>query len=316
MSMIFCAALNTQVVPNRRFIVQPIENYTYAQLCEDLEALQTRYPDTLRVGSAGASREGRELFAAVAGAPGAKRHVLIQGSIHGREHMTALLAMMQLERLLYCGVPQGFNFHILPMTNPDGVSISQTGTGPFMVEAIYHSDVDAGYARPPKREALRDWKANAAGVDLNRNFDAGWERIDTRPAPSGANYRGPTPLSEPETRALVAYTQRFHFDVTLSYHATGSEIYFEYGANSPVNEAGLSLARAVNRCLRYALRPDSGVSSGGYKDWAIEKRGIPSLTIEIGKGDTPLSLREYRDIYTKNKDVPRAVAKWVDEYVG
>ena len=30
----------------------------------------------------------------------------------------------------------------------------------------------------------REWKANAAGVDLNRNFDAGWESLESRSAPS------------------------------------------------------------------------------------------------------------------------------------
>lgn len=311
MSVILCATLNTQMTSSRRFIVQPAEQYTYAQLCEDLQALQQRYPNTLRVGSAGVSREGRELFAAVAGAPGAKRHILIQAGIHGREHMTALLTMMQLESLLCRGVPPGFNFHIVPMTNPDGVHISQTGTGSAVVDAIYRSDVNAGYAQPPKREALRSWKANAAGVDLNRNFDAGWERIDTRLSPSGANYRGPAPESEPETRALRDYTLRFPFSATISYHATGSEIYYAFGKNNAVNQAGLCLAKAVNACTRYELKPDSGVSSGGFKDWAIEKRGIPSLTIEIGEGETPLTIREYRDIYARNKHVPRAVAKWV-----
>lgn len=311
MSMSLLGLLQARLAPAARQIVQPAASYSYAQLREDLAALGLRYPDTLRVGVIGETREGRELYAAVAGAPGARRHVLIQGAMHGREHMTAPLVMMQLERLLSRGVPAGFNFHMIPMANPDGVAISQTETGGALVDEIYRADIRSGYAGPPKRSALREWKANAAGVDLNRNFDAQWERVDTRPAPSAEGYRGPHPESEPETRALAAYTARFPFEATLSYHATGSEIYYEFGPPGPVNERSRSLAEAVNRLTRYTLTPDDGSSFGGYKDWAIEKRGIPSLTIEVGKEETPLPLGEYPDIWRRNRGVPWAVADWL-----
>ncbi len=314
MTILLCTAIGAGLTPYGRNITQITDTYTYAQLREDLTALQLRYPDTLRVGYAGTSREGRELYAAVAGKPGARYHILIHASIHAREHMGSLLVMMQLERLLQTGVPRECNIHVLPMINPDGVHISQTGTGDSLADAIYRADVAGEYAKPPKRDALRVWKANAAGVDLNRNFDAGWAEVDTRPAPSGENYRGPRPESEPETRALVAYTERFPFGATISYHATGSEIFYEFGSNSPVNEVSLSLAKAVNRETGYTLAPDMGTSFGGFKDWAIEKRSIPSLTIEIGKGETPLALDEYADIWRRNKNVPRAAARWLLKY--
>lgn len=292
-------------------IVQPVVPYTYTALKNSLQALQQQYPAALEVETIGYSREGRALYAARAGSRKAKHHVLIQAGIHAREHMTTLLVMAQLERLLRRGVPEGFCYHILPATNPDGAAISQTCAASAAIKAIYCDDREEDLTDLPLGEYLREWKANAVGVDLNRNFDAGWELIDTRPCPSFSNYRGTAPESEPETQALVSYTRRFPFDTTLSYHATGSEIYYDFGCNAPVNEAGLSLARAVQRRTRYKLVPDDFTSFGGYKDWAIQALCIPSLTIEIGVSPAPLPLSEYAAIWRKNRDVPFIVAKWV-----
>ena len=283
---------------------------TPERLERELKALQRRYPDMLKVSVIGRTYEGRPIFAARAGGKDAKLHILIHAGIHGREHMTALLALRQLARILRRGVPEGVAVHFIPMVNPDGAAISQTKRGGPQTAAICRADIARGDFTGPPRTCLRLWKANAAGVDLNRNFNAGWERIDTRPAPSFANYRGPAPLSEPESRALAAYAARLPLAATISYHAAGEEIYYEFGDRAAVNAAGLELARAVARETGYTLLPDDGTSFGGFKDWAIEKLGVPSLTIEIGQGNAPLPLCEFSHVWKKNKDVPLLVAEF------
>ena len=52
----------------------------------------------------------------------------------------------------------------------------------------------AGLTEPGEEAYARTWKANAAGVDLNRNFDAGWELLDGRSAPSAEGWRGSAPV--------------------------------------------------------------------------------------------------------------------------
>ncbi|MCQ4991560.1 peptidase, partial [[Clostridium] symbiosum] len=48
-------------------------------------------------------------------------------------------------------------------------------------------------------EYLTRWKSNARGVDLNHNFDAGWDTLNpTLNHNSFTDYKGPSPLSEPE----------------------------------------------------------------------------------------------------------------------
>ena len=44
-------------------------------------------------------------------------------------------------------------------------------------------------------------------------------------------------------------------------------------------------------------------SSGGYKDWALLKMGIPSLTIEIGRLESPLPASCFGEIFMENRGV-------------
>lgn len=315
--MLFCfAVINTKYSNNKLSITHQTAEYSYSMLEADLTALKARYPLSLRVSSIGTTSEGRNIYAAVAGTPGAKRHVLIHASIHAREHITSTLAMMQLERLLKTGVPENFNFHIIPMVNPDGVAISQLESNTAFLQDLYDSDTSRGLTDEPLEEYLRRFKANARGVDLNRNFDAGWERVDTRIAPSSEGYRGISPVSESETKALVEYTERFPFSATISYHAAGGEIYYDFGDNRSTNALSLSLGKTISRLTGYKLIKNSGVSFGGYKDWAIESRSIPSLTIEIGSGKAPLLVDELSAIWKQNRNTPYIVARWVKETFG
>ena len=52
-------------------------------------------------------------------------------------------------------------------------------------------------------------------------------------------------------------------------------------------------------------------SYGGYKDWAMLQRRIPSVTIEIGTRTAPLLETEFSNVWFRNRDVLPAVAAWV-----
>ncbi len=89
----------------------------------------------------GYSGEGREIFAFHKGSDYGKQFIAVY-AVHGREWITARLALCHLKRKVYCG---GW---IIPLLNPDGANVCLT------------------------RDRL--WKANARGVDINCNFDADW----------------------------------------------------------------------------------------------------------------------------------------------
>ena len=285
--------------------ITPVENYTYQSMTRDLCLLEREFPALLKIDSIGKSEEGRELVCAVLGSPNAPKKIFINASIHAREHMTTTIAAAQIEYLLRTGerdILKGVCFHIVPMANPDGVFISQTGKLPKAFEKEY----TYGHAKR--------WKANACGIDLNANFDGDWlshgDASVTHPAPEG--FKGISPECAKESRALAEHIRKTGFDMTLSYHTTGSEIYYKFG-NSKTSEVCRSLALEISKVTGFELRVQSPYSSAGFKDWAIAKMSIPSLTIEFGRLSAPHSLCEFPDMWQSAKHIPSAAALWLEK---
>lgn len=298
------------------------ENYTHSQMKKDLNALAKEFPKSLRIEEIGTSINGKTILVARLGNPDAERHVLVHAGIHGREHMTSLLLMKQLE---YClrnpdnaqvgasisSLLDDVCLHIIPMINPDGITISQSGKGNDTTKAIYQADLAGGLVDVSYEEYLSLWKANAKGVDINRNFNAGWHELGGRSAPSYSHYKGKSPHDQPETKALADYTKRYNFDATISYHAFGSCLYWQYGSDQRVNDQSNSLAKAIRKQTQYPLSSSGGLDAGGYKDWAMDVRSIPSVTVEIGTRECPLPMDEFATIWQRNRLVLPAVAAWV-----
>lgn len=187
---------------------------------------------------------GRNIYAFHVGSDFGKQFVAVY-AVHAREWITARLALKHIKEGVMCG---GW---IIPLLNPDGVTICE------------------------QRDPL--WKANGRGVDLNCNFDADWGtgRLNTRTRGS-ENCIGDYPLSESESAALARFTLRVEPAVTLAFHTKGGEIYWEYGGKGDVRGAQI-----IADYTGYTPKKITG-SAGGYKDWCIQKLGIPAYTIECG----------------------------------
>ena len=296
-------------------IVSPTAEYTHAELLTDLEVFVQKYPQDLTLDSIGISELGREIPVLRIGREDAPHHVLIQGAIHGREHMTAWLLAAMADYWMehgYGNYPD-VCFHLIPMANPDGVTISQTGKLNDYQLSLYSADVHSGYTEDAQGRYAALWKANGLGVDLNRNFPAGWELAEERTVPSAMLYRGNMPFSAEETAALRDYTLGWEFDATVSYHASGCVIYWEYGDRQPVNAQSHDLAKHLQTVTGYIPQGSDGVDGAGYKDWVMDELGIPSVTVEIGCGAAPLEERELYATFARNAGVFEAVAKWVTE---
>lgn len=308
-------------------IVQVVEKYSYDRMAQDLKTLSARYPDRLHLNTYGTSLDGRPLYEAVLGNPNAPKHILIHAGIHGREYMTPLLVMKQLEYGLVFYDTGNFDgialsklldsvaVHFVPMVNPDGISISQGGVNALrsndlrrMVDKCYTDDVAQGRTELSYEDYQRIWKSNARGVDLNQNFPADWDLAQSAPNPSYAVYKGTSPLSEPETQALAALTDSGKWSATISYHSMGNVIYWDYEGNKVRNLSG-ELATVVQANTGYLVEGSSGYA--GYKDWVeIKDEPIPSLTIEVGGVSCPLPLSEFPDIWNRNKMVWALVAEF------
>lgn len=292
-------------------VVTLTDQYFYDQMLSEISALQVMYPNTMRVASIGKSEQGRNIPVLQIGNSDAKYHVLMQGAIHAREHFTACLLMAVADNALAKGIADDVCYHIIPMSNPDGVILSQTGTMDATQTAIYQRDLTAGYTVNGPINYAKQWKSNALGVDLNRNFSSGWAVSLERPNPSSEKYRGPEPFSAAESRALRDYTLQNNFAATFSFHSSGSVIYYQYGNRQPVNNLSYSLALAAAGITGYTPLSSDGTTGAGYKDWAMDALGIPSLTLEIGCYDSPVLEQEIYNTFARFEGFLPAVNAWL-----
>ena len=299
--------VSADVYPNT--IVKITEAYTYERMQADLLALQAKYPNTVKLASAGKSENGKELYVLTLGDTQSKKRVLVQASIHAREHMTTLLVMAQTEYMLAKGLPTGVCFDVFPMLNPDGVQIAQ-GSYSQGFRTIY-DDVKNRNATSASMDAYAKlWKANGKGIDLNRNFDAGFGKGALVNYPASERYAGKTPLDQAESKAIAEYANRYTWHATLSYHAYGSLIYWNYG-NSATNVACWELGNVIASVTNYPLTGTADLDAGGFRDWMIEKKGVPSMTIEVGTRDCPLPVEEFYTIWLRNRNVLYATGEYV-----
>ncbi|MCQ2383129.1 MAG: peptidase, partial [Clostridia bacterium] len=148
------------------------------------------------------------------------------------------------------------------------------------------------------------WKANANGVDLNRNFDALWTDFKGNSQPSSELYKGIKPECEQESAAIGNLTREKEFDATISYHSHGNVIYWYFGQSGVLFDQTKSLADKVSKVTGYPLDSDyKSLDPAGFKDWAIDKLHIPSLTIEIGADTSPIPLSQLPKAKEQNRDV-------------
>lgn len=295
--------------------------YSYQKMENDLQLLAGYYPQYMTLDTAGVTADGRNLYVIYFGNQNASRQIFICAATHAREYMTAQLVMKQLE--YYCAhyedgsyngtayrdIFENTCFVIVPMVNPDGVSISQFGEEGLNREdlrqnlkAIYESDKNGGYTDEAYDTYLIRWKANGMGVDLNRNYSPGWESVTDRTAPSSGLYKGTQPGSEAESQALMNIVDGLSNPLlAISYHSYGSLVYWQYGQAEPLWSKNQQLAAHVEALTTYY---QAGYSNeAGFSNWCVNVKGIPSVTIETGLVPTPLPLDQFELLWSQNKEM-------------
>ncbi len=232
-----------------------------------------------------------------------------QYAIHGREFITARLAVAHYEK----GLKKG-SCWLLPLMNPDGCLLSEKGISTVENRA----DKERLLLLNKGNLDFSLWKANGRGVDLNVNFDAKWgEGIKNLRKAGEENYIGEAPFSEPETRALKEFTEEIKPDYTVSYHTKGEEIYWYFSQSTHTCPLHFALAQTIAYSTGYEIAQVKG-SVGGYKDWCIHKWGIPSFTIEAGKDkfSHPLGEEAFEDILKKNENVLYDLSASIADRIG
>lgn len=291
--------------------VDPFKTITYKQMVEDLKELVLWHPDITSLEVIGKSVDGRDLYALKLGT--GKEEILINGSHHAREHITTNVVMEMADQYAHLfktnGSINGFaaksilqktSIYFVPMVNPDGVSLVQLGAGSAKNKAAVLK-VNGGSAN------FSAWKANVRGIDLNRQYPADWRNICCDPGkPSSQNYKGLSPLSEPEAKAMYDFTLKHSFKASAAYHSSGQIIYWHFHQSGARKSRDLSLAKRISQKTGYSLvTPERNPSGGGYTDWFIQNEQKPGLTIEVSPyvGNRPVPLVYFSSIWQQNNSV-------------
>lgn len=281
--------------------------YSFLEMQEDIALLDFKYPDRIEVSSVGTSVDGRAIHQIIIGNKNAKNAIYIQASIHGREWMNTWILMESLEMCLdnwdtgiafngktYGQVFQNCCIYLLPMVNPDGVTISQYGLNAINNEAVRNNCKLMRGANNPSK-----WKANANGVDLNRNFSAGWNsKIDVL-APSSDFFNGVAPFTEPESIAIKNALNLRKFVAAITYHSMEGAIYWDLGQEGKLREQTFALATHCKNITGYKLG-DTATAKGLDYNYMILDKKIPSVCIETGTVACPLPYSQFKVLWKQN----------------
>lgn len=244
---------------------------TWPVLTAELQDMASRYPDVMRLHSAGKSAKGLDLwlvevadFEAPGGRPLEGREVLwVDGGTHANEY-SGVMFVMHLLRFLVQGYGQDDtatwileNRHtfIMPLLNAEG---SLNGIG----------------------------RLNDNLVNINRNYPVGWGDLAEAPI---VNNPGPYPASEMETQHVTAWWQQVKPDYVASIHCCGNLWLYPYGieGRDPHPDDAPVLSRVCDEAYA-SVREDCGPiwstiypASGSSVDTAYELVGASAWGFEM-----------------------------------
>ncbi len=282
--------------------------HTYEAFIQRLTELCAQYP-WIGYENLGKSFLGRDIPLVRLG--NGSQKILYVGTHHGCEWITSELLLQFLaeyagcfeNRQRTCNIDISYLHHsrtiyLVPMLNPDGAAIALSGAeagSPLTARLLQMNGGDEDFTK---------WKANGRGVDLNRNYNAGFARCMKFASDKGLLggaprwFCGQYPESEPETAALCRWIRKqAPFQLLLSLHTAGEEIYWDYEGKADYRTK--TVASILSRLSGYKLaQPEAGAAHGGLKDWYLLSYGKPAMTIECGRGDSPLPRSSLHSIYS------------------
>lgn len=187
----------------------------YSEIMQFIDQVVAANPDIASSKIAGKTLGLRDLKVLTLRSSTSGRRVWIDCGIHAREWLAPSTCIWIIDTLIKeyrsgdsvaNDLLKYYEFQILPLVNPDGYE----------------------YAHTTQRLWRKNRKINAGstcvGVDLNRNNHHGWMHSGASLNPCSDTHAGPTPDSEPETRAVqnVINAHPGEWDAFLTIHTYGN----------------------------------------------------------------------------------------------
>lgn len=289
--------------------------YTWRSTKKEAEILAQAFEGVVCIDSAGCSVKGRDLFYLKIGK--GSRNLFLVGVHHGREYIGAAYLMQEVRHLISrmfredtSHIFEKFTFFIMPMANPDGAQISIT-KGRLQGRKIKKMQlIHSGYDT---------WKANANGVDLNRNYPRFFEeKYSSVTEPASEMYKGEYAASEPEVRSIIKLCRENDFEAAITFHAKGEEIYYGDDSDILLAQQTYPLAKALADHTGYELMipsKDPKIYGAGFENWFRAEFNKPCILIELAPyigGPHPFDMNLFDEkVWSKTKDIPLIMAEYL-----
>lgn len=264
--------------------------YTYNEMLSTWIAIHKNYPVLTTIFSIGQSHENRELICIKLG-KGCDGPVMLSG-VHGRERINPIVLTAICAK--YCSqyyseqaefqYLNNFCIYFIPLLNPDGYELASTCKQKYT------------------------YKANARGIDLNRNFSSVNFTITT-----GSDL----PFSENETKAFRNFCKSHATTGLIDFHSRGESIYyFRQALDNVYNQRQYQLAKQLSYLTGYSLNTPweeniDGISGGNSVNFYSETYHKPAITIEtVSETETfPLPIYNQYKTFQTVKEVPLYFSK-------
>jgi len=261
------------------------ENYqrfdTISAWCDEIVG---QHPDIASVQIIGKSHEGRDMRVVKIGYPGeGKPAIFIDAGIHAREWISPATITFIINELLtnsaaHEEVLRAVDFHIIPVTNPDGYEYTHTND------------------RLWRKTRKPNTGSSCVGTDPNRNFAIEHGGPGTSTNPCSEIYHGGAPFTEKETINMRDYIEGSgaNWKLYVALHSYAQMFLTPWGYTYDLPEdyqkmktLGQQAAAALQAIHNTAFRVGSvtellSPGAGGSDDWAYGS-GIfeYSYTLEI-----------------------------------
>lgn len=262
-------------------LAQTEEQDGYDRVRTRVYALREMYGNQIKAFSIGRSVLGRGIYAL--GVGDIRGATLMAGGIGGQDFISCELLLRFFEELMVRmkrggqlgGIEvqkamRGRSVVLIPCLNPDGFELALHGRdGAGQMGEVTDRLCEGDYT---------GWEANARGVDLRLNFDAGWESSG---GPRAEGYAGPRAMSEPEARAVANFCTAFDLKQLFVFGSGPEQIGYRSG-DTPVRSRLMAQVLAGSCGLKVSELP----SAGGMKDWFIQEMNRPAFSVGLGSSAT------------------------------
>ncbi|XP_014926542.2 carboxypeptidase A2 [Acinonyx jubatus] len=282
--------------------------HTLEEISQAMDNIVAEHPGLVSKVNIGHSFEKRPMNVLKFSTGGDKPAIWLDAGIHAREWVTQATALWTANKIAsgygndvsITSILDMMDIFLLPVANPDGYVFSQTNN------------------RMWRKNRSRIPGSRCVGVDLNRNWDAGFGGPGASQNPCSDSYRGPQATCEVEVKSIVNFIQshgRIKAFITLHSYSQLLMFPFGYTCTKPdnfdeLNEVAQKAARSLTSLhgTKYKVGSICSVmyqASGGSIDWSYDYGIKYSFAFELR--DTG----RYGFLLPANQILPTAEETWL-----